>query len=116
MPSQFASSVDMGHASMDHVSRRGFARRAAACFFSRGKRGQSKASGEILANRMQRSNFISPIYGSTIICFPHMTRVFAEDPITIGFASKDYSDYPNRIGLKLLATTQIKKKMVLKLK
>ena len=31
MPSRFASSVDMGHASMGHVSRRGFARRACCC-------------------------------------------------------------------------------------
>ena len=40
---------------------------------SRGKLGQSKASGEILANRMQRSNLTSLMYGSTIICFPNIT-------------------------------------------
>ena len=39
---------------------------------SSGKLGQSKACGEFSANRMQPSNLISPIYGSTIICFPNI--------------------------------------------
>ena len=38
-----------------------------------GKLDQSKASGELSANGVQRSHLISPIYGSTIICVPNMT-------------------------------------------
>ena len=52
---------------------------------SRGKLGQSKASGEFLANRMQRSNLISPIYGSTIICFPSMTNLPISSQICLCF-------------------------------
>ena len=37
-----------------------------------------------LANRMQRSNIISPIYGSTIIFFPNMTTY--EYPYSVIFA------------------------------
>ena len=118
-----------GHASMGHVSRRGFARRACCCCLllltrygaaapgpavargythtlqimfvperiasqrqrclkrarskksglrhSRGKLGQSKRPGSFSANRMQRSNLVSPKYGSTIICFLSMTNLFA---------------------------------------
>ena len=52
---------------------------------SRGKLGQSKASGQSLANRMQRSNLTSPIYGSTIICFPNMTNLPIFNYICLGF-------------------------------
>ena len=38
---------------------------------SRGKLGQSKASGKLSASRMKRSTLISPINGSNIICFPN---------------------------------------------
>ena len=51
----------------------------------RGKLGQSKASGESLANRMQRSNLIRPIHGSTIICFPNMTNLPIFNYICLGF-------------------------------
>ena len=52
---------------------------------SRGKFGQSKASGEILANRMQRSNLVSPINDSTIISFPNMTNLPIFSQICLGF-------------------------------
>ena len=51
---------------------------------SRGKLGQSKSSGEILANIMQRSNIISPIHGSTIIGFPNMTNLPIFSHICLG--------------------------------
>ena len=41
---------------------------------SRGKLGQSKASGKFSANRKQLSNLISTVFSSTIICFPNMTN------------------------------------------
>ena len=53
---------------------------------SRGKLGQSKASGEFSANKMQRSNLVSPIYGSTMICFPNMSNLRIFEQFFLGFA------------------------------
>ena len=61
---------------------------------SRGKLGQSKASGDFLANRMQGSTLISPIYGSNIICCPNMTNL----PIRIQSDLLRVCDQPSVTG------------------
>ena len=40
----------------------------------RGKLGQIRSVREFSANRKQLSNLISTIFGSTLICFPNMTK------------------------------------------
>ena len=52
---------------------------------SRGKLGQSKASGKVSANRNQLSKLISTIFGSTIICFPNITNLVISSQIFLGF-------------------------------
>ena len=52
---------------------------------SRGKLGQSKASGKFSANRKQLSNIISTIFVSTIICFPNITNLAISSQICLGF-------------------------------
>ena len=39
----------------------------------------------------------------------YSSRVFAEDPIMNGFASRGYSDYPNRIGFETACENPNKK-------
>ena len=57
-----------------NVLKRASSNKSGLCY-SRGKLGQSKASGEFSANRMQRSNLLSLIFGSTIFCFPKMWKI-----------------------------------------
>ena len=57
-----------------NVLKRASSNKSGLCY-SRGKLGQSKASGEFSANRMQRSNLLSLIFGSTIFCFPKMSNL-----------------------------------------
>ena len=54
---------------------------------SRGKLGQSKASGKFSANRKQLSNLISTTFGSTVICFPNMTNLAISSQICLGFVT-----------------------------
>ena len=52
---------------------------------SRGKLGQSEASGEFLSNRMQRSNINPPIHGFIMMCLPNMTNGPIISKIVLGF-------------------------------
>ena len=52
---------------------------------SRGKLGQSEASGKFSANRKQLSNLMLTIFGSTKISFPNMTNLAISSQICLGF-------------------------------